>query len=1428
MSESQSSTKTPPELQGSSNYRYWANFMDAYLATKGIETDLAAWSATDATAASAAAWAREQKKGVAYLITASSMDAMAVIQGKTTVKAAFEALELEYGGGGGLYISDVKSQREAVRIHDIEGIEPGLSTLQNLNAELARLGQPQSAADKFDALIRALSGSERFQPLILSTTSTTAHTDTSYTTFVHSLRRLARTLVIAESSPRAFSAQQQSSPKPRSSSNTLTITCTNCNRRGHGKETCWREGGGQAGQGPRGRAGNGQRQGREQRNGGRNGGGGGNRMSEADLDELARRVARIQAGRGGGGGGGARARVARDVDEQEQEQDGNDSEDSNYFSRGRGRSSTSISWRKPSAEARIARPAPIKLLVDSGATDHHSRARPLSCTKFSAPKSIGLAGEGLSIPSLGAGKLPLRTESSQIILNNVHHTPTISENLLSVHRLAREGYSVILSDNKGAIVEKAVAEPLLGRGIGLKREGEGWILEGKVVSDVVYRVGSEKRTLVQWHRAFAHLGRAAILEMARLGLREGFSLANIIDPSSTILCDACMEGKSHRQPFPKSGASRADVPLALVHGDLAGPFSTEALGGYHYYFVLVDDASRYVWIRLLRRKSEALEAFGVWHREVEKSVERKLKEFHSDRGGEFVSGRFQQYLEEHGIVHRTTQARSPEQNGVAERMNRTIKEAALTMLRDGQLPPSTWSYAVLEAARSRNRSPTKALEATTPFEVLRGRKPKLVSEHPLGCRAWKHTAKEDRSRAVTAPKAIKGRFLGHGDRSKGFKILLDDSRTVVDSRDVVFWDDDFSATSSSIDNDLLADDLLPTPSNPAHSFQLPSIDDDEEEDDSPEPQPTPPPAPAPNHAPAAAPAPRRAAPAPRRTAPPPPPASAGLRYPLRSAAPRYPTRKSQAKAAATEKRKERDPKSWKEAMTGSNSEEWREAARLELESIGIAGVWEEVPRRAGMKVVGSRWVFKVKKGLAGKPDVFKARFVAQGFLQRPGRDYEETYAHTPTHSAFRLLMSLAATGSLDLVQMDFKSAFLNGELEHEVYIELPEGFGKGGGNVAHLKKALYGLKQAGRAWSEKLHRTLVSLGFEQVKAQPSLFTYRSEDSIILLLAHVDDLIAAKSGPAWDRIKRELKASFRMTGGGEPEVALGIEVQRDREAGTITLGSPHYVDDLLLEHGMEACNPVKTPMQEGLHLTKLDPTLLPSTGSKSTYQSIVGSLMWLATTTRPDLSAVVGILAQFSSDPRESHFKAAKHVLRYLRGTRNWGVQFGGDVVNEEVGRGRNETFVFADADWGNDLDDSRSRTGFVAMRNGPISWGSRKQAVVALSTTEAELYAYTEAAKEAMHQRMLLAAWGEPQDRPTVILGDNQGAERLAKNPVFHARSKHIRIRDRFVAEKVAEGECALVHVPTALNTSDILTKPLGRFKHVDFRRRLGMAELRS
>ncbi|GAQ93561.1 hypothetical protein KFL_016490010, partial [Klebsormidium nitens] len=1052
-------------------------------------------------------------------------------------------------------------------------------------------------------------------------------------------------------------------------------------------------------------------------------------------------------------------------------------------------------------------------------------------------------GDGEALYAEGEGTVELLCKvpggEQLVTLTDVKYVPGVPVNLFSVSRAQVSGAEVVFRQGRSQVLldGDVMMEARLSEGV--------YVVE--LAGAVCNVVKSESATL--WHRRLGHAGFETLAKMAENGCVKGVGVsADEFRGELTRVCEPCVMGKQTRTPFPakRESATVVEKPLDLVHTDVCGPMPEESKGGSRFFVTVLDDYSKLSVVTPIRKESEVKDVLeGVFNR-LETETGNRVKSVQSDRGSEYLNKEIKQMYRSRGIIQRTTARYSPEENGAAEALNRRLEERTRAMLEDSGLPERMWAEAVVSANYTRNRTLVKE-HGKTPFEMLTGRKPDLSRMRVWGAPAYMHVPKGLRTKLK--PVSEKGWFVGYEPDSTGYRFLRKKDGAILVTRDLIV---DEGVAAGSVVEDEVAEPKSEKPTGgtePGESAPqaeklevVEEIDlrsDDEGEDGK-------------RYPTRVRVAPMRYANVARarggdtwqtedtsvvvepssdagkeqggarglsRVSP---PVSAGAGATPKGEASAGTLGEGHSAQNTSEGRNGaktyippletpseglglKEPQSYQEAVGGEQSEIWRQSMDDEMRSLLENGTWELVPKPEGVKPVPMKWVYKIKRDAAGNIERFKSRLVAKGFLQRQGVDFEEVYAPVSKHTTLRALLGVVAARDLELHQLDVKTAFLNGELEEEIYMQQPQGYEQGGPEtVCRLKKTIYGLRQAPRAWHQKLKTELGEIEFRASESDAALFTGVIDGERVWVVVWVDDiLIAAKGEQRLAKVKAHLSEKFDVRDLGPAEYFLGMELTRDRRARTIKLTQKKLTKELLGRYGLEAAKARSTPLSSGEKLQREGDPL--DTG-KYPYSELVGSLLYLSVCTRPDIAQAVGALARYMAGPTEEHWRAALGVARYLSGTAELGVTFGGSA----------EPLVgYADADYAGDVDSRRSTTGYVFLvYGGAASWSSRLQPTVAASTVEAEYMSAASAAKEALWLKKLCGDLELPGG-VVQIYGDNQGALQLLKHPIASQRTKHIDVLHHFVRERVARGELRYEYIPTKQMVADVFTKPLdpGQFR---------------
>lgn len=1096
------------------------------------------------------------------------------------------------------------------------------------------------------------------------------------------------------------------------------LTCNNCGRTGHMKETCFRKGGGQEGKYP------------DWWKGSRNGTG--------------------------------TAPVER----------------ANLAIRGPDRSSSAYETHIAFAsidEIGDERDFARKFFIDSGTTSHIiNNKKSFTELKEINETQVHGAEHGSTFRAIAKGTVELHTvyrgEHYRIDLRDALYCPGAATNLISVPRLDEGGLNITFGGSQAEMKTKTGKVFAVAR----KRSLRLYELEFEPRREHVL-MAVDRST---WHRRLCHAGEGALNTLIRKGMATGVKLTSRTAPGD---CEDCIFAKQSRAPFPDIMTRAANV-LDRVHGDLWGPARTTSLGGAMYFLLFTDDHSRKRHQYPLKRKSDALLAFKSWRAMVELETGRKLKVFHYDNGGELLSNEFRALLDEAGIVLETTAPGTPQQNGIAERGNRTVLEHVRAVLYDSGLPGFLWAEAVATVVYVLNRTPTRALENVVPEEAWSGHKPDIAHLRAFGATAYVHV--QDHKRGKLDPKSTMCIMVGYyGDAA--YRCYDPLTRKVLKSHDVIFEEGMGHRTLEAHDDPLatLADNP-PTRETPNPDLAP-----------APAPPPAPPPAPAP--------------PAPALTVDQPVPRRSGRTVPRT-----YGDDNAIGREIDLAQKEGREPVfseqahlSYGAAMASPRAREYEAAMQKEMDTLNGLKAWDLVDLPEGKVALPSLWVCNPKDSGG-----VKGRVVVQGSKQRPGIDYDvdAVYSGVVVWGSARRILAEATQEGKQIVITDFKSAYLNAPIKGEIYMRQPRGHEVAGeeNKVCLLRRNLYGTHEAGRTWNNMANDVLSTIGLIATSADGCAYHRHDKGGRTLSCIHVDDMLSVVDGPREaERLVKELGSRFEVRDETASMRYLGVQIEHDQKSGTVKISQPKYIDEMLERLGFANIGTASTPMATGLVLSKED---CPTSDAeirrmgKLGYATIVGGVMWAANATRPDIAHAAQALSQFMQNPGEKHYQAAKHLLRYLKATRTMGITYRRSAALLPDG--------YSDSDWASDVDTRRSTSGYVfRMAGGAVSWSSKKQPTVALSSTESEYMASTHSVKEAVWLTKLLRETGHVDLGTMTIYGDNQGALALARNPVFHSRTKHIDIQHHFVREQVEAGSVHLEYVPTGDNLADILTKSLAR-----------------
>jgi hypothetical protein len=940
-------------------------------------------------------------------------------------------------------------------------------------------------------------------------------------------------------------------------------------------------------------------------------------------------------------------------------------------------------------------------------------------------------------PGIGQIRVEYDVGNSQetLIIRNVLYCPKIAHNLLSVLQLNQTGAGADFWDQKCRIFDSSkklvtvapVEKGLYRWPVRIPSLSKAFITYPYTDNANVARTITATASLDIWHARLGHIAKDSILRMMRSGMVKGMDVIGVNDADRSTYCPECEAASHHRNPIPSETQTRSDQVLGRVFSDVC-ELQTVSSEGYKYFITFVDDFSRYLTVYPMKNKSDALDKFKEFLAEAERQTGNKLKILRTDGGGEYFSSDFSNYLKSLGILHEKTNPRTPQENGVAERVNRTLVSMSIAMLKsvESKIGRTSWPYAIQHATFVKNVSPHAALpNDISPHERYTGNKPNVSMLRTFGCNATLHIHRELRRKLDDRSKP--GIHLGLARGKKAFLIWDPKARKLHESRDVHFFEND-EENSERVTIE------VESHNSPTHVV-VPADEDGElgerdEEDGGDLEEGEEVGEAEKGNSPPLQPEPVVQDSLPRR--------STRIRHaPIPDDDPRYEKSSYNHTQPSTDSvgvawamtASIKIPRTYSEAMDRPDADSWLGACTDELNALKETGTY--LPMRRDEvdphNVVGSKWVFALKRGADGEIERYKARIVAKGFNQIYAVDYEETFAPVVKWSSIRILLALGARLDLEIHQMDVKTAFLNGELEHEIFMQPPPGSADYGRRdiVWKLEKSLYGLKQASRAWYTKAKVELNKLGFSRSNSDHAVFILSQRAHFCIVALYVDDLmILSNHLPLLRKKKKQLMSTFKMKDLGEIHWFLGLEITRERQRRLIFVSQSRYISEVVDRFGFSTSRTVSTPMMPNLKLTRHEPSD-PDVNTRE-YQSRIGSVMYAMLGTRPDISFAITILSQYSSNPGEGHWAAINRLLRYLNATKHFKLVYDGNSKS-------NDKTGYSDSDWAGDPRDSRSISGFVfTMAGAAVSWSSKKQTSVALSSTEGEYMAVTHATKEAL------------------------------------------------------------------------------------------------
>ena len=1091
--------------------------------------------------------------------------------------------------------------------------------------------------------------------------------------------------------------------------------------------------------------------------------------------------------------------------------------------------------------AMVASPEP-RFMVDSGCTGALIRGdmqKHAGDVDFSQKKVFRQA-DGSPITTEGQGRIGAFKVD---ILRGA------AKNLLGGGQLVKGGRQLVMDESGCAVLNERVIDISSSNKVVLKgsyeqcgESGLWYIPLSQLFSQDAVNVVADSKAkddYLLWHARFAHLGPSSMAHIIQH--RSALSALTHLSPQQLHLrkdnfCDCCAIAKSSRKPHKKSVFATTNRVGEVIASDLCGPFKRATHDGKKYLCLYIDFYTERWFVFCISKKSEQKECFKRLHKTHYLNRNIQIGIFFSDQGGEYMDGDFQKYLFDSNIQAKDTGAHASERNGKVERAFRTIVELSTSSLVAANLSMCWWGEAAKHVVFTLNRIRVVRDTGKCPVELDGEATPDLRFLRAFGSYCLVHMEGDDRVKF--GPKARPGRLVGYGSSSKAYRVaLLPDLLQIVHSHNVIFDEDSvlpggiyYKNRSSTTPEatleveEIRASGILSDPSLSEERGATSAI---------------------PSSAPTTL---VRADVSPSPCQPDP----ASSRYPTRlhtGALQRIDYASLSGGVHHVDDEfdllvnhligfcgvtldDEEEPSSFNAAMNHPTaSGEWAKACESEWLSWKQNDCYdvlstEELERlelefkanappdtvKVRFKLFDTVYVFRIKRDHDNKIQRRKVRCAIRGFLQRPIWDYDQTYASTPRPSSFRLFFALAYTWCLDTLEMmDVDTAFLNAPLDDPIFIKVPEGMHRflnipAQGYVLKLKKSIYGLKQAPRKWMEMIYATFTDFQLIRLSFDWCLYVKYHDDVIILLiLIHVDDILIAGYKSQVNLFKEFIKGRFKIKELGMIKFALGINISTN-SAGHIKLSSSTHISRLI-----DRFNIVKefpTPADPSLKLTA-DHCCKTSADfaymTDKNYRSLLGSLLYIAMWTRPDILIPIVLCARFSHlHPGPTHWKALLHIAGYLKKTATVVIVYAGNIFYSC------SLSALSDASWDSIPESSRGVAGWLCLVNGMlVNYRCKIQSVVALSAMEAEKMACADVCREVLSLRYGLEELSLAQLSPTPVGQDSTSAIQVSLNPEYYDRTKHMRRYYNFVNDAITEGYVELIQYASKDMHADFLTKNL-------------------
>ncbi|MBW0539010.1 hypothetical protein O181_078725 [Austropuccinia psidii MF-1] len=766
-----------------------------------------------------------------------------------------------------------------------------------------------------------------------------------------------------------------------------------------------------------------------------------------------------------------------------------------------------------------------------------------------------------------------------------------------------------------------------------------WFLLPEFSSFVIPTVKALKSNAAyQWHCRLGHASDKVVRNFLKLYVPD-FNKKSWMP----FFCENCLVCKSTRRQMKGADESSCNRPRDLMVSDVMGPLPVPDIHLNKYLLTLCNHVSTFVFCFPIKTRDQVPKALTDAFRLIKSFFNNSVKFLRSNNAKEYTGQNFKISLTALGTQQLFTSPYTPEQNGEAERLSRTLGDSAQTKLWASGLPTTFWSYAYKCAAYIHNRIPNKTKERT-PMEMWCGRKPQPFRIYPFGTRAIVHIPTEKQGKLDDRGRICK--LIGFQDDSRGYFFWDDVNKQIINSNYVKFLDFKFE---HKMQEKMKIQNLIN---------------------------------------------------------------KVGLCLGQENTDQICKSQDNMIENIAT-KHYLSIPSNLKDAKKDEHWYLWLTAINKELKSFDEMNVWTPVDKRLGMKIIKTRFVFDIKQRNSPSNNIYKARLVARGFCQRYGIDCKHTYAPTASLSLLRLLFAMATKFKWSISFFDISVAYLHSKLEEEIYVDAPDEFRpEWNGKVMKLNKAMYGLKQAGRCWWLRFKSIMNKLGFEAEELDQSIYRCTRDNVIVYVWMHVDNgVIFLNDTKAVSELKENLMTFLKVKLEDTISRIVGIDLVQTPEC--LTLLQSKFAEQIVEQFEQKS----RTKLLQSLTVL---PELKLQTSTNEPleqkwYQSIIGSLNYLALGTRPNLSFAVGYLARYAGSPQQEHWDALRHLLGYVKHTVGQQLQYLSNSTCKTLD-------LWSDGDWGGEFQ--HSTLGFVLnFFNCTIAWGSRRQKLVASSTCAAELMA---------------------------------------------------------------------------------------------------------